>query len=133
MATLSYDEVAKLESLLLRLQGFVEKLKNQSTILTPAQQKRIDTMREKKLCLVCELPLEGQVRRGSHHACYNGVKDRIDAGTLPEQQAVNEGIWNPSKNKPGRKGRYESTAKKAIDRAARKGNKHGTRGGTKTP
>lgn len=92
------------------------------------------------MCLVCGHPLidERDTRRGTtHQSCYNAILNRIKRGEITEQQAVDEGKWNPIAEKPGRKGKYANPARvKSMvgsARAKEKAVKAGTRGGTKKP
>ena len=137
MAQLSDNEVTKLAALVLKLQDFVERLQNEGVQLTPEQRAHLDEMKVKRLCLVCNKPYEGEIRRGSHQSCYNGVRAQISQGRMSTQQAVDEGIYNPIADKPGRKGKFaasiergKATGAKAAAQARKKSKKAGTNNGT---
>lgn len=137
MPNLRDNEVTKLAALVLKLQDFVERLRNEGVQLTPEQQAYLDEMKEKKLCLVCKKPHEGSIRRGSHQSCYNGVLAQINKGLMSTQQAVDKGIYNPVAEKPGRKGRFavqiergKEMGAKAVAHVRKKSTKSGTNNGT---
>jgi hypothetical protein len=135
MPILSDKQVSKLATLLVGLQDLLDSLESQQEKLTPAQKAHIDEWREKGLCLKCDLPLEGQVRRGMHQSCYNAIRLEISSGKRTERQAIEAGQYNPIPDKPGRKGKYmikpTETAVAAIKQAERSHKKSGTKAGTK--
>lgn len=104
MRQISDKQVAKLASLLVGLKQLVDSLESQGFVLGEQATKRIAEFTAESRCLFCGLPLEGEVRRGCHQACYNTVKTRIAKGEITERHAVeSEGWLTPMNAKPGRK------------------------------
>jgi hypothetical protein len=132
MRQISDKEVTRLSTLIVGLQGLLERLESQGVNVSDKMRERIEECRKNHVCQKCGHPLVDvrDTRRGTmHQACYNEVNRWIKEGKMSEQQAVDKGIWNPTPDKPGRKGKY---AEKAIARAAGK-RKFGTNAGTGKP
>jgi sRNA-binding protein len=103
MAQIDDKQIAKLRSLIVALQDFVDSLETGADLLTNELRQRISEYREANRCLYCGQKLEGKVTRGCHQACYSLIKQRIGRGKLTQEEAIRRGWMNPVADSPGRR------------------------------
>ena len=129
MIQISDKEVKRLSSLVVSLQDLLAKLESRGVTLAPEMAKRIEDFEQKQICIKCENALvagRDTRRKVMHQQCYNEVWRWIKEGKMTEQQAADDGIWNPTPEKPGRKGRYSKAVKKGL-KLKKVGTSDGTR------
>lgn len=55
-------------------------------------KERRDQLLAERICLVCEEPIQGPVRRGECGACRKKIERLIDAGEITENDAIRDGL-----------------------------------------
>lgn len=103
MAQITDKQLAKLESLVVMLQEFLDSLRRVDVQLTPRMIARIERLRSENRCLYCELPLEGKVTRGVHAACYVLLNRRVNRGEITHAEVISNGWMDAQVTLGGRK------------------------------